>query len=139
MLGAHRQDHGPRPQRVGADLDLVDAAGLRGQADGVRLVGDEAGAEVAGLVAHPLHQLGAVDPAGWEAGEVLDVGRLLQQPAPGVALDTDRLEVGPCGVERGCVAGRSAADDDDVFDPVGRLRAHVRHRSATGRRDSRDR
>ena len=50
------------------------------------------------------------------AGVVLDVGRLLQQAAPGEALDHERLQVRARGVQRGRVAGGPAADDDDVLD-----------------------
>ena len=58
---------------------------------------------------------GPITPSGI-AGVVLDVGRLLEQAAPGEALDHERLEVGARRVERGGVAGGAAADDDDVLD-----------------------
>ena len=83
-------------------------------------VGDEARAEVLGLVAHLLHQLGALDAAGREAGVVLDLGGLLEQAAPEEALDDQRAEVRACRVQGGRVPGRAAAHDDHVLD--------VRHR-----------
>ena len=107
---------------VVADDDLVDAAGLVGELDRGGLVGEEARAEALGLVAHRLHELRAHDPLG-EAGVVLDLGRLLEQAAPEEALDDEGLEVRAGGVQRGGVAGRPAADDDDVLDPV----AHGAH------------
>ena len=117
VLGAHREDHGAGAVLVLADPDLVDAAGLVGELDLRRLVGDEARAESLGLVAHLLHEGGALD-ALREARIVLDVGRLLQQPAPEEALDDERLEVGARRVEGRGEAGRSGADDDDVLDAV---------------------
>ena len=63
--------------------------GLSGELDLGRLVGDEARAESLGLVAELLHHRRAVD-AVRVAREVLDVGRLLEQAAPGEALDHDR-------------------------------------------------
>ena len=73
------------------------------------------GAEALGLLAQLAHQIGALDPLG-EAGIVLDVGRLLQQAAPGEALDDKRGKVGARGVKRCGVARGSAADDDRVLD-----------------------
>ena len=88
---------------VGRELDLGDVVGL------------EPRAETLGLIAEALHELGAHD-ALRKAGEVLDVGRLLEQSAPGEALDNQRLEVGAGRVEGGGVAGRPAAHDDHIFD-----------------------
>ena len=116
MLGAHREDDRARLVDVVADADLVDAAGLVGELDAGGLVGDVARAEVLGLVAHLLHQLGAHDAAAGKPGVVLDLGRLLQQAAPEEALDDERLEVRARGVQRRRVAGRAAADDDHVLD-----------------------
>ncbi len=115
VLGAHRQH-----DRAGAMLDVIDphavyAAGLVGQLDAVRLGGEQPCAETLGLVAELLHHLGAHDPFG-EPGIVLDVGRLLQQPTPGVPLDHERVEVGAGRVERGRVASGAAADDDHALD-----------------------
>src|SRR6185312_11951362 len=75
----------------------------------------QARAEALGLVAEALHHLRPHHALG-EAGVVLHVGRLLQQPAPREALDDERVEVGPRRVEGGRVAGRPAADDDHVLD-----------------------
>ena len=115
VLGAHRQHDGARAVLGVADPHAVHAAGLAGELDAVGLLGQQARAEALGLVAELLHHLGAHHAVG-EAGVVLDVGRLLQQAAPGEALDHERAQVGARGVQRGRVAGRSAADDDHVLD-----------------------
>ena len=115
MLGAHREDDRARAVLGVADPHAVHAAGLCGELDAVDLVGHQARAEALGLLAQLLHQLRAHDALG-EARVVLDVGRLLQQPAPGEALDHERVEVGARGVQRGGVAGGAAADDDHVLD-----------------------
>ena len=112
-LRPHRQDHGFRQVLLVAEVDLLDAA--VGELDPVDVVGDEAGAEALGLGAELAHHLRAHDPLG-VAGVVLDVGRVLQLPAPLEALEDERLEVGAGGVEGGGVAGRAAADDDHVLD-----------------------
>ena len=78
------------------------------------------------------HELGAHDPVD-EAGVVLDLGRQHELAAGlvaggrGLALDDERLELGPGGVEGGGQAGRPAADDDDL--------AALRHRAGTPRRE----
>ena len=82
---------------VVADPDALDAA--VGELDPGRVVGDEAGAEPLGLGAELLHHLRAHDPLG-KARVVLDVGRVLELPAPLEALDDQRLELGAGGVER---------------------------------------
>ena len=105
---------------VVADPDLVDAAGLLGELDLRRLVGDEAGAEALRLVAELLHHVRPHDPLG-EPRVVLDVGRLLQQPAPEEALDHQRTQVRAGRVQGGRVAGRAAAHDDDVLDLFGHV------------------
>ena len=81
------------------DVDLVRHAGLAGELDALRLIGEQAGAEALGLLAHLLHQLGAHDALG-KPGKVLDLGRLLQQAAPGEALDQQRVQVRTRGVKR---------------------------------------
>ena len=89
----------------------------------VDLHGLELGAEAGGLLPEVEHQLGAHDPLG-EAGEVLDVGGQHQLAAGLVAgrrrlaLDHERGEVGPGGVDGGGQARRARADDDDVADVV---------------------
>ena len=106
MLGAHREDDRAGAVLVVADPDLVHAAGLVGELDLRRLVGDEARAEALRLVAELLHQLRAHDPLG-EARVVLDVGRLLEQPAPGKPSMTSGLEVRARRVQRRRVARRA--------------------------------
>ena len=112
-LRPHRQDHGFRQVLLVAEEDLLHAA--VGELDPVDVVGDEAGAEALGLGAELVHHLRPHDPLG-VAGVVLDVGRVLQLPAPLEALEDERLEVGARGVERSRVAGRPTADDDHVLD-----------------------
>ena len=114
-LGAHREDHRARPDLLAADVHDVRAAVLGGEVDAGRVVRDEAGAEALGLVAEVLHHLRA-HHALRVARVVLDVGRLLEQAAPGEALDHERVEVRARRVERGGVARGAAADDDDVLD-----------------------
>ena len=63
------------------------------------------------------HQLRARDAVG-EAREVLDVRGVHELPAGGEALDHERAQVGPGGVDGRGVAGAGAADDDDVTDVV---------------------
>ncbi len=82
-------------------------------------------AEALRLVAELLHHLRAHDPLR-VAGVVLDVGGLLEQAAPQEALDDERVQVGPCRVQRRRVTGRPAADDDHVLDVChGCLSAHA--------------
>jgi hypothetical protein len=114
-LGAHREDHGARPDLLAADGHHVRAALLGGQLDLRGVVGDVASAEALGLVAQVLHHLRA-HHALRVARVVLDVGGLLEQAAPGEALDHEWVEVGAGRVERGGVAGGAAADDDDILD-----------------------
>ena len=102
-------------------LGTVDAA--LGVGDGLdrarelhldNVVGDDLRAEALGLGAHVVHQIRALD-AFWEPGKVLHLGGVHQRAAGGDgALEDQRLEVGPGGVDGGGVAGRSAADDDDL-------------------------
>ena len=66
-----------------------------------------------GLGLHLLHQPGTLDHVG-EARIVLDVGGDGQLPARLQALDQDRLQVGARGIDRGGVAGRAGADDQDL-------------------------
>ena len=96
-----------------ADPDPVDAA--VGELDPGRVVADEPGPEPLGLGAEVLHQLGPHDPFG-EARIVLDLGRVLELPAPLEALDHQRLELGARRVDGGRVAGAGPADDDHVLD-----------------------
>ena len=68
-----------------------------------------------GLLAELQHQLGAKDPVG-ETGEVLDVGGEHELPAGADALDHDRVQVRPGGVDGRREPGRAGSDDDDVAD-----------------------
>ena len=110
--GAGGDDHGPGAELVVAD---VHAQRLRREVDPGDVVGHELGAEALRLGAHRLHQLGAEDAVA-EAGIVLDVGGDHQLAAVGEALEHQGLEVGARGVQGGRVAGRPAADDDDLTD-----------------------
>jgi alkylated DNA nucleotide flippase Atl1 len=121
-LGAHREDHGARPDLLAADVHDVHAAILGGEVELRGVVRDEACAEALRLVAQVLHHLRA-QHALRVARVVLDVGRLLKQAAPGEALDHERLEVRARGVQRRGVARGAAADDDDVLDFL-RFHAH---------------
>ena len=88
----------PDPERAGRQVDPG------------HLLGADLGAEARGLLAEAHHQLGAHDPLG-EAGEVLDLGGEHQLAAGLVAggrrlaLDDQRGEVGPGGVDGGGEAG----------------------------------
>ena len=62
---------------------------------------------------HLLHQPGALDDLG-EARIVLDVGGDGELAAGLHALDQDRLEHGARRIDRGGVAGRAGADDDEL-------------------------
>src|SRR5581483_8784731 len=106
-------DHGAGVVKLVADPDLVQATAGR-KLYLAHVVGYQLGAKPFGLVAEALHHLGPHDPLR-EPGVVLDVGRLLQQSAPGEALDHQRLEVCPRGIERCRIAGRPAANDDHAF------------------------
>ena len=121
-LGAHGEDHGARPDLLAADVHHVGTAGVRAEVDLRGVVGDEARAEALGLVAEVLHHLRA-HHALWITGVVLDIGRLLEQAAPGEALDHERLQVRTRCVQRGGVPGGPTADDDDVLDVL-YLNAH---------------
>ena len=76
------------------------------------LLGDELGAEPDGLGPHPSHELGSHDPVG-EPGEVLDLGGRHQRATEGCALEHDRGEVGPGGVDGGGESRRPRTDDDN--------------------------
>ncbi len=115
MLGAHRQHDRVRAMLNIADPHAVNATGLVRELDAIGLLGHQPCAEALGLLAELVHHLRAHHAVG-EAGVVLDVGRLLEQAAPGEALDHERLEIRARGVERGRVPGRPAADDDHVLD-----------------------
>ena len=117
VLGAHREDHGARAVLILADPHAVNAARLLGELDAIGLRCQQARAEALRLFAEALHQLRAHDRLR-EARVVLDVGGLLQQAAPGEALDHERLEVRARCVERGRVAGGATADDDHLLEAL---------------------
>ena len=91
----------PDPERALREVDPVDV-----DVDHLR-------PEALGLGAHRGHQLGALD-AVLEARVVLDVAGEHQLAAGRRAGEHDRLEVGPCGVDRGGQAGGAGADDHDL-------------------------
>ncbi len=66
-----------------------------------------------GLLLHLLHQPGALDDVG-EARIVLDIGGDGELAARLDALDQHRLEHGARGIDRGRVARRAGANDDDL-------------------------
>ena len=115
MLGAHREDDRARLVLVVVDPDAC-AARRRSRARCFvalsvmkRVPKRSAWSRSCCIISGPMIALGV-------AGEVLDVGRLLEQAAPHEALDDERVQVRARGVERGGVAGRSASDDDHVLD-----------------------
>ena len=79
------------------------------------VVGDELRAEALGLAAEIGHHLGPHHAVG-VPGVVLDVARDHQLAAPLKALDHERLQVGARRVQRGRIAGRPTADDDQLPD-----------------------
>src|SRR5512143_1958091 len=112
-LGAHREDHGLGLVGVLADPDGLDAP--VGQLHFGGVIGDETGAEALGLGAELVHHLRPHHTL-WIAGVVLDVGGVLQLPAPLKALDDQGLELCPGGVERRGIPGGTTAEDDQVLD-----------------------
>ena len=102
---------------VVADPHLVGLGPVARELERGHVVGLQARAEALGLIPEVLHEVGAHDPVR-EARIVLDIGGLLQQPAPGEALDHERLQLGARHVERCGVPSRPAADDDCVLDPL---------------------
>jgi ABC-type sugar transport system, ATPase component len=96
---------------VGGDaLDLTDQL----QAGDV-LVAD-LGAQALGLLLHPAHELRALDPLD-EPRVVLHLGGAHEGAAGGDRAGQHQgVQPGAGGVDRGRVAGRAGADDDDVVD-----------------------
>ena len=73
-------------------------------------------AELLGLLAHVVHELGALN-ALRETGEVLDLGRVHERATRSqLTGQHDGGEAGAGRVDRGRVAGRTRADDDNVVD-----------------------
>ena len=92
---------GPDPKRPRREVDPIDVDVDDLRAESLRL-GAEGG-----------HQLGALD-AVREARIVLDVARDHELTAGGGACQHDRLEIRPCGVDRGGQSGWARADDDEL-------------------------
>ena len=107
---AGRDDH--RAGLVFLVLD-PDAEGALGEVDPRHVVRDEFGAEALRLPAELGHHLGPHHAVG-VARIVLDIARDHQLAAPVEALDHERGEVRPRGVEGRGVPGGAAADDDQV-------------------------
>ena len=103
-----------RPVVVAADRD---AEGPLGEVDARDVVRDELGAEALGLRPEAGHQLGAGD-AFREPRVVLDLRGAHELTAGREALDHERAQVGPCGIDGRRVAGARTAGDDDVADVV---------------------
>jgi hypothetical protein len=103
--------------RVGVSHPHAERAGR--QVDARRLFRAHVGAEADRLLAEPHHELGAHDPLG-ESGEVLDLGGE-HELATGLiagrgrfALEHQRLEAGPGGVDSRGEPGGPGPDDDDL-------------------------
>ena len=90
VLGAHREDHRARAMLGVPDPHAVHAPGLARELHALGLVGHQTAPEALGLLAEALHHLRPHHALG-EAGVVLDVGRLLEQPAPRETLDHERF------------------------------------------------
>ncbi len=113
VLCAHSQDHSAGQMYVRTDEDPVQSPVL-GELDAGHIICLEPRAEPPGLITEVLHQLRAGDPLR-KAGVVLHIGRLLEQAAPGEALDHQRLQIGAGRVQRRRVTGGPAADNDHVL------------------------
>src|SRR5918994_803840 len=113
-LSSHGEDHGLCPVLVVVDPDALEPSVA--ELDPGRVVGDEAGAEVARLLAELGHQLRAHDPPVGEARVVLDVGGGLELASPLEALDHQRLELRSRRIKRSGIARARAADDDHLLD-----------------------
>ena len=100
-----------------ADIEIPQIAGRdKGPAAEVERgdhVQDHTGPDMLGLGMHLLHQPGALDDLG-KTGVVLDIGRNRQLPARLQAGHQNRLQIGARGVDRGRVARRPRADDQDL-------------------------
>ncbi len=111
ILRTRRQDHRARVEDLIADMNDLDRTS---QVDLGDVVSDQFGTEASRLLAQAFHQLRAHDPVG-EAGEVLHVGGGHQCAAgSNRALENQRVQVGPRGVERRRITGRTGSDDDEL-------------------------
>ena len=110
-LRAGRQHHGLGHVDVAAVADQPERPAR--QVEIVDVVGDDPGADMLGLLLHLLHQPGSLDDVG-EARIVLHVGGDGELAARLDALDQHRLQHGAGRIDRGGVAGRSGADNDNL-------------------------
>src|SRR5262249_17994097 len=81
--------------------------------------GQQFGAELSGLPACPVGQLGAGHAVG-KAEVVLDPGALARLAAGRRPFDQDGSQALRCPVDRGPESGRAAADDDQVVEGLRR-------------------
>src|SRR5580704_3109360 len=108
ITGTARDDDGPGVVRVLASLDLL---GRRPQVYFGDVIGNKLGAEPLGLLAQLVHQVRPENTVG-EAGKVLDVGCVHQRAARcHRALENERAQPCPRGVERRRITRRPGADD----------------------------
>ena len=91
---------GLQPERPHVEVDLGDD------------VVDDLGADMLGLLQHLLHQPRTLDRVG-EARIVLDIGGDHQLAALLQAGDQHRLQHGARRIDRGGIAGRAGADDEN--------------------------
>jgi hypothetical protein len=112
ILGARAGRDDQRVAGVGAVVALQAERPLReiGLDD---VVVDQLRVEALGVPPHPVHQVGALQPLD-VAGPVVDVGRRHQLAALLESGDQHRLQVGAGGIDRGRVAGRARAEDQQA-------------------------
>ena len=79
----------------------------------MNVIGDDLGAEAFGVLAHAVHQFRALQTLD-VTGPVVHVGGGHQLAALLGAGDQQRLPIGARRVDRGAVAGRAGAEDDQT-------------------------
>ena len=110
--------------RVGSDAASFHFNPVRAltEIDGVGVSFNQMRAPANGLCLHQVHQIRTEDTVR-KSREVLNVrgGHQLTSgnPAPFVPSDQQGVEIGACGINRGCVARGSGADDDEIFNLLG--------------------
>src|SRR5262245_59121864 len=110
-LGAGRDDHGVCEVAVaGLAFELERPVA---QIDLAHVVADELGPHMLGLLLHLLHQPGTLDDV-CKARIVLDIGGDGELATGLDALKEDRLQHGAGGIDRGRIARRPGADDDEL-------------------------